>query len=399
MASTQAQLESNVSYHKSLLGQIAQLEYAPSSLESQQGFLTGLKNDLKLSEAEVKTLSEITSKERKEHQGLKDSVARKFTAKVTGRKEKFAARQEKEEREYVQALEKEMQCRHHIETLKKLISEGETRRDELIKNVTEHEKLKHDLHALYSHIFDGPTQGYPQDDILEQQVLQSLTEHARIQSDYDHEKRAGELLDLAKTKMSHFWQAIDAALSASTWDMFGGGGIADMMERSSLSEAQGYAHQATMFVQQAHNACQLVNPKAIDGLYIAEGSVIGDIIFDNIYSDMKFHEKIQDSRDSADQVLRNLTSERQASSRRLNTVKNYLNNAEEELKKRRESLDTFRRGVFESIDGGSAGGSRVMYQPPEGPPPSGNFQPPVGPPPNYEGGGVPGDGMDKKGQW
>lgn len=38
---------------------------------------------------------------------------------------------------------------------------------------------------------------------------------------------------------------------ASTWDMFGGGAMMDMMERSALSEAQRQADTARMLVMQA----------------------------------------------------------------------------------------------------------------------------------------------------
>jgi len=87
-------------------------------------------------------LSEKTKKERKEHEDLRDSTACRLTYKLTGRKDKFQARANKEEqyvrlllgfgrylntsvdREYVEALEQKMRERDRQTVLGQLLSEA-----------------------------------------------------------------------------------------------------------------------------------------------------------------------------------------------------------------------------------------------------------------------------------
>jgi hypothetical protein len=95
--STQVILE-NATYHSRLLSSIAEFDYVPSALAQQTNYLKEIEAQHNRSEAKLKKLSETTKKERKEHEDLRDSTARRLAHKLTGRKEKFKERENKEER-------------------------------------------------------------------------------------------------------------------------------------------------------------------------------------------------------------------------------------------------------------------------------------------------------------
>ncbi|KAJ7270658.1 hypothetical protein B0H12DRAFT_1200332 [Mycena haematopus] len=259
----------NAEYHARLLAQIAELDYAPSALKQQDSYIDGLEKDSAALVRKIAVLVQQTKKERKEHESIRDSTARRFTAKITGRKEKFEAKASKEEREYIEALEQEMQHKRQQETFATMIAEAKAVRADLHDKVKLHHKLKQDLAALYSKIFDGPTEAYPEDDQLEYQLQQTQNRYNEIQGFLNSESQAVSLLQSANVALQACSGQMKEALSYSQWDVFGGGAVSDMMERNALSSAEGHASQAQIFVQQAMMASPQVQP--IGQISIAHG--------------------------------------------------------------------------------------------------------------------------------
>ncbi|KAJ7699330.1 hypothetical protein B0H17DRAFT_307221 [Mycena rosella] len=91
-------VQQNAPYHAQLLAVIAELDYVPPALTQQEVYLGGLETEAKRAAENVKVLEEMTEKERKEQEVLRDSTARRLAAKLTGRQEKFEAKASKEER-------------------------------------------------------------------------------------------------------------------------------------------------------------------------------------------------------------------------------------------------------------------------------------------------------------
>ncbi|KAK7055494.1 hypothetical protein R3P38DRAFT_2600445 [Favolaschia claudopus] len=340
----------NATYHTQLLSQIAGLDYVPPALKQQDAYIKGLETDITNVGREVKALEKSTKKERKEHESIRDSTARRFAAKITGRKEKFEARASKEEREYIEALEKEMQQRRQQETLDTLIAEAKSARTDLQNKLDLYEKTKKDLAALYSKIFDGPTQGYPEDDRLEYQLQQTQQRYNEIQDYLNSESRAVSMLQSAVNSLAACSGQIQQALGYSQWDMFGGGGLADAMERNALASAEGHASTAQVYVQQAMQASSQVKP--IGQISISHGSILTDVVFDNIFTDYAFHQKIEASARNVQAVQYNLTNELTAARGRAGAIGSDLSAAADALSQARNALDAYRRSVFDRLAGG-----------------------------------------------
>jgi len=93
----------NAEYHSSLLSTIAELEYVPQAKRDQIEYIKDLQTQIESGQKKIAQLAEKTKKERKEHESLRDSTARRFAHLLVGQKEKFAQKASKEER-YVNFL-------------------------------------------------------------------------------------------------------------------------------------------------------------------------------------------------------------------------------------------------------------------------------------------------------
>ncbi|KAJ7858665.1 hypothetical protein B0H14DRAFT_2748409 [Mycena olivaceomarginata] len=206
MSITEAVLQ-NSAHHAQLLAQIAELDYVPPALKQQETYIAALEKDLDALAPQIAELEKTTKKERKEHEALRDSTMRRLAAKITGREEKFAEKASKEEREYIEALEKEMQQKRQREMLNAMVAKA--------KEVPN---------------FDGPTQAYPEDDQLESQIQQV-------------QDRPWGLLQAAEATLVLCNKNMTHALNYSQWDTYSSG-VAPR-----LNGAEGDATQARILVQ------------------------------------------------------------------------------------------------------------------------------------------------------
>ncbi|KAJ7835926.1 hypothetical protein B0H14DRAFT_2795051 [Mycena olivaceomarginata] len=277
----------NSPYHARLLRQIAELEYVPAALQEQETHIAGLKRDSAALVPKIAGLERKTKKERMEHELQRDNSTGRFMAKLTGRKEKFDAKASKEEREWIEAMEAEMQAKKEQEVVHTMLAEAKAVRADLQDKLQVYNQTKQELAALYSKIFDGPTPAYPEDDQLEYQVQQAQNRCNEIQASLTRESHIVSLLQSANTALQACSSKIQQALKYSKWDMIGGGVKSDMMERNALTAAEVHATLAQIFIQQAIMASPQV--QAIGEITISNGSFLSDIVFDNIFTDLAFH--------------------------------------------------------------------------------------------------------------
>ncbi|KAF5325950.1 hypothetical protein D9611_001010 [Ephemerocybe angulata] len=380
----------NADYHAKLLRENSDLEYSSSALRQHLSYLEDLEAQLAASEKKVAELVKATNKERKEHERLRDSTARRFTAKLTGKKEQFEANQAKEEREYMEALQKEMVERDQNAVIQQLLKEARSVKEELTAKTKRYESIKTEIESLYARVFEGPSESFPEEDRLEYDVHEAHKEHERAQTTLNTETQAAELLARAVVSMDKCQASVKEALSYSRYDMWSsGGGVADMMERNALTNATAQADQAQNFVEQARR----INPvvQSVGHVNIASGSLMSDVFFDNIFTDMAFHDKIKKS--AAQVLLTNnrLKQERDAALQRADVAGRTLVQASQKLEDRRKELFYLRKALFESVASHvpqppSYDNVTMMPQPSIAPPVPGKngpnaYPPPSGPPP------------------
>lgn len=223
----------------------------------------------------------MSKKEFKDWKDIQQRTHKRIWTRVShpsSAKERLSAMEEKEEREYVEALSKEQGSKNRIAELETQVAELSQQVVDLTPFAKEHEKLEKQLAQLYRRVFEGPTPGYPQEDAAEraykeaEERFDQVSSHEgevdreerrlkgegkakklthQLQGEIANEKRAQSLLQGAMVRMTIAVRCCSSAESYSQWDMFGGGTMSDMMERSELAKAQRAADQARMMVMQA----------------------------------------------------------------------------------------------------------------------------------------------------
>ncbi|KJA24967.1 hypothetical protein HYPSUDRAFT_65266 [Hypholoma sublateritium FD-334 SS-4] len=343
---TEEAIIANAEHHSKLLKTIADLEYVPSAKTQQSSYLGDLETQLMDCNRRIEVYAQRTAKERKEHEALRDSTGKRLAHRLIGKREQYEAKESKEEREYVEALEREMSERAVHKATEQLIEEARVVLGDLKDKNTIYESAQAELQALYHRVFDGPSESFPEDDKLEYDLDEVIKQHQKILEQMNVECRATELLARASREMDNCQKSMQEALGYSRYDMWGGGTMTDLLERNALASAQTYASQVEMLVDQAMRMSPAVQP--VGRVNIAKGSIVSDVLFDNFFTDLNFHNKIKQS---AAQVLianQRLKAERDAARRRAESIGSQLNYSANKLDHCRQELANFRRATFES---------------------------------------------------
>ena len=89
---------------------------------------------------------------------------------------------------------------------------------------------------------------------------------------------------------------------------------------------------------------------------IKHGDVVRDVFFDNIVTDMKFHEEIKGSRLRVERASTVVDDMYRAANERVRVVGEELKRKEGEAREAREALQKAREEAFRRVKGGGGGG-------------------------------------------
>ena len=218
---------------------------------------------------------------------------------------------------------------------------------ELELSVAEHKKAQEDLDGLYNPIFAGQTPSFPEEDQQENLTRQASQEYQRLEGAFRAEQRVRELLMQEQQIMKVCAAHIDKALDHSRIDIIGGGEFSDYMERSALGRADQAAAQIYRFREQARKLSPHIQP--LPPLQIAQGDLVADVLFDNIFTDMEFDRKIQQSDAELKRVAFQLRQDQDSTDRRLKDLSKEMSSASEGLEQSRKQLQKVREGIFDRM--------------------------------------------------
>ncbi|KAF7517855.1 hypothetical protein G7054_g13666 [Neopestalotiopsis clavispora] len=314
MTSVIDQIRAAAPRNHELLAILSETDHAPPDLHNQRTYLADLNQQLINQGNNIRNLEQKRQKELSEHANYRDSVMRRFAYKVGGKKEKFAARAAQEEREYFDALQEEHRAKEQHKAVQQLRDDALRVRDGLAAEVERREQAQRDLDGLYESIFSGPTPEFP---------------------DEDQKEHRGTVA----------WQAVEEALDHSRMDMFGGGTFTDMMERNALSQAEMAVQDAFWHFRNAQRSDPLIQD--LPPLKIAQGNLMSDVFFDNIFTDMAFHDKIKDSRAELQRCIDVLRAQLQGATAKHQELARDQDVKNEALKTARAELQLARKEIFE----------------------------------------------------
>ncbi|XXG94493.1 hypothetical protein Hte_000750 [Hypoxylon texense] len=347
MATITSKIREAAPRNSELLAILSETDHAPPALEHQRHYISDLNNELSTTQKRIAVLDKQRVKEFKEHKKYRDSVMRRFSYRVSGKIDKFEARAEKEEQEYFAVLQEERQAKEQEENLRNLRSKALEVQSDLEAEVNRHAEAQQQLDGLYDSIFQGPTPAFPDEDRSERNAEDALQAYHYSRVAMETELQVIRLLTEAKGRLFNALNYTEDALSHSRMDMFGGGTFNDMMERNCLDHAENQVSQMLSLVRQA----QRMSPKVQDlpPVNIAHGSLMSDVFFDNIFTDMAFHDKIKDSQAGLFRARNSLLDQLSLAEARCGEAQQETNVHAAALKTAREELQKARERIFERI--------------------------------------------------
>ncbi|KAF2186498.1 hypothetical protein K469DRAFT_663407 [Zopfia rhizophila CBS 207.26] len=367
MTSIQEKIQDAASRNAELLKGLHETDSAPSQLYQQIQYIKDLDSQIQKTTAHVENLRKKTASELKDHKKYSESTFRRFAHKASGRKERFAEKAAKEEREYFDAIQEQKTGEDQLVYTKQLKAEAETLKAQYEKEANRHDTLQRELDALYDRIFTGYTPGFPDEDAKEHACTAAAYHSTQLNQQLEQEKHVSFLLKETTRNMTDALRYMDSAHSASQMDLFGGGTLASMQKRNYLEKAESSISNVRMLQQQI----RLIKPNLADigPMNVASGSIWGDVIFDNIFSDMDMHDKIKVSEAQLGRANEKLKLLIKEEDERVKKVQADLQRASEALQQARVELQKAREHVFARVTGGEQV-PRAQQAPPEGAPPT-----------------------------
>ena len=355
---TQA-LTNAASRNHELLSVLAETDYAAKTLQQNSSYITDLEAQTKATEKELRKLHAITEDERKDHVKYRDSTFKRYAHKLGGRKgeAKFASKSEKEEREFLEAWQKEREAEERKAELQRALNTANEDRQRFESEKARNESAQRDLDQLYASIFSGPTPDLPGEDQLESAVQYARQHFEQVQSQSNADSAALDALRRTETRMQIASRSMNQALDASRFDIMGGGTFADMMERDALSQASVGISEALRHMDEARRLQPAITH--LREIHVDMGHFVSDVMFDNIFSDMAQHDRIKASNNQLLEAMAQLKEQITLQTQRAQNSKLALNQGKSSMEEARKELQNIRAEAFERIAGGGAvhGGS------------------------------------------
>lgn len=371
MSSLEAKIQYTSDRNVELLNILHQTDSSIPDLEAQKRHVADLEKQAAQAAERLKQIGYRRKQELREHENYRDSVLRRFAFKIGGKADKFEARAAKEEREYFDVLQEEHQADVMKKELDEMLADARAVRGELEVRAAAHAEAQGQLDSLYASIFSGPSPGFPEEDERERETSGALAVYQEARSRAEAEGKVVSILTQAQTRLNGALMSMEDALHASRRDMYGGGTFSDMMERNALNKAENLVRQAKMLVAQAQQASPMVRP--LPAVKIAQGNLLGDVFFDNIFTDMAFHEKIQQSNLEVRHCSQSLNIDLMSATQRQMELVREADQKNEVVRQARVRLQRAREEAFQRVSGrvaSSSPRSAAGVPPPEGPPPS-----------------------------
>jgi hypothetical protein len=350
--------------NQELLAILRESDYAAPALKQNTAYINDLKSQIEATDKTISKLHTSTEKERKEHVKIRDSVVRRYASKLQGHKgqEKLSAKQDKEEREFLEAWQQEREAQERRDELGRALEQAEKEKKSLESDVAAHDQAQKDLDQLYQSIFGGPTPEVPGEDDLEQALNQNRQFYRACQQQLGRDKQAAQALIQAKLRLEQAVKNMQESLSASNFDRFGGGSLFDMMERDALGRAHMNYNCCIQILADARRYQPAITP--LRDVNINHGHVLGDILFDNIFSDFAQHERIEQSTLQMQQAMQHLLSIIAEHKQRMQEAQRREASASSQLEDARIELQKIRSEAFERLQSGggneTAGGDAEL---------------------------------------
>jgi uncharacterized coiled-coil protein SlyX len=348
MPSVQEKILSAIPENTRLLKSLEETDYAVSAIQQSSAYIEELSKELSREQENLRKCSKTVASEYADHKKYRDSHMKRLAYKLGGKKEKFAEEASKEEKEWLEAVRKELIGRKNVERLESKVAEAKATNAELSEIVKTHWQMKSQLDALYRSIFDGPTSGMSGEDEKEQQTNQAEKTFNDAQLRLSNEVQARKVLLDADKYLSLALRDLESAMSAATADVWGvGGSFADMQKHSTMSLAQANVSHVEFLMDQARRIQPAI--QSIGNLDVAEMHFMTDVFFDNIFSDLNARDRINDSLIMLTKAKDRLVQQLHAADQRIKIIEWERDQCHATFNSKREELQRVRAKAIDTI--------------------------------------------------
>ncbi|MDU6855915.1 MAG: hypothetical protein E6370_16970 [Clostridiales bacterium] len=247
--------------------------------------IDGTKTMLQNARYELKKLEGIMEKEQLDVEKMSQTSLKTLFYKCLGTHDKQVA---KEKEEALAAVLKYESCKKSVDELTDKLSQLTNRHYEM-------SKVQDKLDALYEEkrrvmaSFNMPE--YAKIGQLEKEI-------SFIRREIKELKEAITPGNMAINTLNEAIELLDSAGDWGTWDLLGGGLIADMMKHDKIDKAKQAILNAQTYVQRLQVELQDVNMSLDGSIQITGGAVFADFFFDGLIADWYMQSKISQSREN-----------------------------------------------------------------------------------------------------
>ncbi|ETS75849.1 hypothetical protein PFICI_12793 [Pestalotiopsis fici W106-1] len=320
-----------------LLAILSETENAVESLSRQKTRVAELDTSLSKLRQDIQHLDEKRKSDLKRHKSYRDSVVKKLAYRLSGQSDEFSLRKEKEESEYLQALQKERLAKEEESRL--LVERQEALQvQQSLQDVVERRKeAQNEIEMLYDSIFSGPTPEFPEEDELESKAAIALNVyHCAAVKDESNRKIVRILTEarqLATKGVADIVAALEGGQMASTASVRRRLGNADQALKKMQSLVRG--------LSPAFQTLPAVNIRL---------QLIDDRVSDNPWSMTVFRDKIRDWRAEAQACVDELDKHLSTARSKSDQSHQSMIAKSQDLVEARTTLQSCRTEIFAIIE-------------------------------------------------
>ena len=269
---------------------LSETEWAYAALPEIQTRLRSAEEAAKRHQDDIRKF-DVRSKDQLERfQNLKHHSVKRAWYKTTG---KLEEKIKEEEKQWMKEYERVQAAKARGEEQSVEVEEARKIYNQCMQAKTRNERAKEDLKGLLEQLFAGPTPSYPTEDEYEQNLAQTRQRLDNIQMLAKREQYVTNSLQKAHRCLLAAVQELQSALQMNTFDMFSHGGYADWAVHSSLANARNLAAKAQFLVTEVRR----IEPTIphLGDIHIEQDNLVFNIVFDNIFTDLRMRQLIQQS--------------------------------------------------------------------------------------------------------
>lgn len=269
---------------------LSETEWAYAALPEIQTRLRSAEEAAKRHQDDIRKF-DVRSKDQLERfQNLKHHSVKRAWYKTTG---KLEEKIKEEEKQWMKEYERVQAAKARGEEQSAEVEEARKIYNQCMQAKTANERAKEDLKGLLEQLFAGPTPSYPTEDEYEQNLAQTRQRLDNIQMLAKREQYVTNSLQKAHRCLIAAVQELQSALQMNTFDMFSRGGYADWAVHSSLANARNLAAKAQFLVTEVRR----IEPTIphLGDIHIEQDNLVFNIVFDNIFTDLRMRQLIQQS--------------------------------------------------------------------------------------------------------